>query len=234
MIKSEQNKRNPLRILEQSARGEIGKGNIGVIAAQKGVGKTACLVHIATDELFDKKHVIHVSFSADINHIISWYEDIFGEIAKKLKLESAKEIHDDIIKNRIILNFNQDGTKINQIASTVKSLIKDGNFSADTIVIDGYDFTKGTVDDIKALHELADEMGLEIWISASLKDNVEFDKDGIPSILKNFMNEIAIIVYMKPENDYIRLQLIKDHNTAPVPDLHLKLDPKSLLIVESK
>ena len=234
MSKTEQTKRNPLRILEQSARGEIGKGNIGVIAAKKGVGKTACLVHIATDELLEKKNVIHVSFSADINHIIAWYEDIFEEVAKKFKLDSAKDLHDDIIKNRIILNFNQDGVKIDQITSTIKSLIKDGNFSADTIVVDGYDFTKSKTDDIKTIHALANELGLEIWISASLKDNAEFDKDGIPAILKNFVNEIAIVIYMKPENNYIRLQLIKDHDVMPVTDLHLKLDPKSLLIVESK
>ena len=55
------------------------KGFMAVIG-KKGVGKTACLVHIATDQLFLNKHVIHVSFSGDTRHIISWYEDIFKEI----------------------------------------------------------------------------------------------------------------------------------------------------------
>lgn len=234
MIKAEQNKRNPLRILEKSKKGEIGKGNIGVIAARKGVGKTACLVHIATDELFDNKHVIHVSFSADTNHIISWYEDIFEEIAKKFNIKSVMDIHDEIIKNRIIMNFNQDGVKITQISNSIKSLIKDGNFSADTIVIDGFDFNKCTIDDIKTIHSLAEELGLEIWISASLKDeNLVFDKNGVPLLLKEFVNEIATLIYMRPENDYIRLQLIKDQDIYPVSDLHLKLDPRSLLIVEA-
>jgi hypothetical protein len=235
MIRTEQNKRNPLRILEQSIQGEVGKGNIGVIAARKGVGKTACLVHIATDELFEDKHVIHVSFSADTKHIISWYEDIFEEIAKKFNIDSAKDIHDQIVRNRIIMNFNQDGTKIIQITNSIKSLIKDGHFSANTIVIDGFDFNKCTLNDIKTIRFLAAELGLEIWISASLKDdNLEFDKNGIPSLLKDFVNEISILIYMKPENDYIRLQVIKDHDIMPVPDLHLMLDPKSLLIVEKE
>jgi hypothetical protein len=232
MIRTEQNKRNPLRILEQSIQGEVGKGNIGVIAARKGVGKTACLVHIATDELFDNKHVIHVSFSADTKHIISWYEDIFEEIAKKFNLESAKEIHDVIVRNRIIMNFNQDGAKIIQIANSIKSMIKDGHFSANTIVIDGFDFNKCTENDLKTIRSLADELGLEIWISASIKDNDKLEKNGIPLFLKEFVNEISIIIYMKPENNYIRLQLIKDHDIMPVQDLHLKLDPRSLLIVE--
>jgi thymidine kinase len=235
MIKTEQNKRNPLRILEQSTQGEVGKGNIGVIAARKGVGKTACLVHIATEELFEGKHVIHVSFSADTKHIIAWYEDIFEEIAKKFNIESSKDIHDEIIKNRIIMNFNQDGTKILQIANSIKSMIKDGHFTANTIVIDGYDFNKCTMNDIKTIRSLADELGLEIWFSASIKDdNSELDKNGVPLLLKEFINEITILIYMKPENDYIRLQLIKDHEILPVSNLHLKLDPKSLLVVETE
>ena len=234
MIRTERNKRSPLRILEKSINGGVGKGNIGVITARKGVGKTACLVHIATDQLFLEKHVIHVSFSADITHIISWYEDIFNEIAKKFDLDSAKEVHDEIIKNRIIMNFNQSGIKIEQITNSIKSMIVDGNFDANTIVIDGYDFNRGSVEDLIKMRSFASELGLEIWFSASLKDDeMVFDGNGIPEKLKNYLNEISILIFLKPENDYIHLQLIKDHDIYPDSDMHLKLDPKSLLIVDS-
>ncbi len=54
MVKSELINRSPLRILEKSIQGGVGKGNIGVIASRKGVGKTACLVHIATDNFLEK------------------------------------------------------------------------------------------------------------------------------------------------------------------------------------
>ena len=83
MIREELIRRSPFRILEKSIHGGVGKGNIGMIAARKGVGKTACLVHLATDQLFQNKYVIHVSFSPDTSHIISWYEDIFEEIAQR-------------------------------------------------------------------------------------------------------------------------------------------------------
>ena len=81
MVKAELIKRSPLRILEKSTHGGLGKGNLGVITARRGVGKTAFLVHLATDQLFQDKPVIHVSFSTSTNHIIDWYEDIFKEIA---------------------------------------------------------------------------------------------------------------------------------------------------------
>ncbi len=234
MIRKERNKRSPLRILEKSIRGGVGKGNIGVIAARKGVGKTACLVHIATDQLFQDKHVIHVSFSIDTSHIIAWYEDIFNEIAKKFKLDSAGEIHDEIIKNRIIMNFNQNGVKTEQITSSIKSMIVDGNFSANTIIVDGYDFRKCTNDDLRQIKALAADLGLEIWFSASIKDNDAIcDDKGVPDLLKEFEDQIAILICIRPQDDYIHLQLVKDHEIYPDSDMHLKLDPKSLLIVET-
>jgi hypothetical protein len=234
MIKAEQNRRSPLRILEKSTLGGVGKGNIGVIAAKKGVGKTACLVHIATDQLFENKHVIHVSFSSNTSHIISWYEDIFEEIAKKVNLDSAEEVHDEIIKNKIIMNFNQDGIKISQITNSIKSMIENGHFSANTIVIDGFDFGKCSIEDIKTIKTFASDLGLEVWFSASIKeDNSEFDENQVPLLLKKFINDITILINMKPENDYIKLQLIKDHKILPVSDMHLKLDPRSLLIDET-
>ena len=70
MVKSELIKRSPLRVFEKSINGGLGKGNLGVLASRKGVGKTACLVHIATDQLFNDKHVIHVSFSSRVDHIV--------------------------------------------------------------------------------------------------------------------------------------------------------------------
>src|SRR4030042_5059805 len=130
MLKQELIKNSPLRILEKSVHGGVGKGNIGVLAARQGVGKTACLVHIATYQLFQGKHVIHVSFSGSPAHIISWYEDIFSELALRLKLENSMEEHDQIIKNRVIMNFNQAGAKIDMVARSLRSMIKEGGFAA--------------------------------------------------------------------------------------------------------
>ena len=61
MIKHEIITRSP-QDSGKSTHGGVGKGNIGVIASRKGTGKTACLVHIATDQLFQGKNLIHVSF----------------------------------------------------------------------------------------------------------------------------------------------------------------------------
>lgn len=233
MIRNELVTRSPLRILEKSTHGGVGKGNIGVIAAKKGVGKTACLVHIATDQLFQEKHVIHVSFASDTSHIIAWYEDIFEEISRRYNLDSAMDAHDDIIKNRVIMNFNQDGVKAEQVQKSIRSMVRDGHFSADLIIVDGYNFGKVTEEEFKSFKKFAEELGIEIWFSATLlKEGQTFDQNGVPSSLTDFAEDISILILLEPQDSFVHLKLIKDHEISPVYDLHLKLDPQILLIAE--
>ena len=232
MVKSELNKRSPLRIFEKSINGGVGKGNIGVITSKKGVGKTACLVHIAMDKLFRGRHVIHVSFSSKVDHIAMWYEDIFKEIAKKRDLENAVDVHDEIIKNRVIMNFNQEGLETARILKSVSAMIEQGNFAADAVIIDGYDYAKASHDDLVALRDFAVDTNLEIWTSVSLQRDEPYDEKGMPLVLKEYVDTLAVIVTLQYEGDYVHLKVVKDHSDLSPKEMELKLDPKTMLIAE--
>jgi hypothetical protein len=231
MVRSELIKRSPLRILEKSIQGGVGKGNIGVLASRKGVGKTACLVHIATDKLLCGKRVIHVSFAARVDHIISWYEDIFKEIAKWKDLESASSVHEEIIKNRVIMNFNQAGIRTEQVVASLEAMITDGQFSADTVIFDGFDLSKAGVEALEIIKDFAKRTSAEVWFSASLKgEEPLFDEQWIPNELKQFLDQIDVLISLRFEGEHVRLQVVKDHDAESPGDLHLMLDPKTLLI----
>ena len=234
MVKSELINRSPLRILEKSIQGGVGKGNIGIIASRKGVGKTACLVHIATDKLLRGRHVIHVSFSKRTDHIISWYEDIFNEISRKRNLENAIKVHDEIIKNRVIMNFSQDGIEISQILKSLEAMIVNGNFKADSVIVDGYDFENVTEEGLDKIKDFAKVLNLEIWFSVSLKgEEPVFDNDNFPVELKGIISSLDVVLTLKYDDQNIRMDIVKDHNSEMKEDLHLMLDPKTLLIVEA-
>ena len=231
MVRSELNKRSPLRVFEKSINGGVGKGHIGVLASKKGVGKTACLVHIATDKLFRDRHVIHVSFSQKVDHIINWYEDIFKEISKKRELEDAVDIHDEIIKNRVIMNFNSQGTTIDQVLTSLRAMITDGNFPADSVIFDGYNLSEAAQEDFDKVKSFAKEVNIEVWFSASLKgENPEFNSNGVPADLEARINDLDVLITLKYQGDHIHFQAIKDHDNLEPKEMSLKLDPKTLLI----
>ncbi|MBN1306279.1 MAG: hypothetical protein JXA18_00070 [Chitinispirillaceae bacterium] len=235
MIKEEIVRRSPFRILERSIHNGLGRGNIGLVAAHKGVGKTACLVHLATDQLFQGKHVLHVSFSPDTSHIIAWYEDIFKEIAQRYALEGAMDIHDEVVRRRIILNFRQEVVSARHVHESMLSIVNDARFTADLAVIDGYDFTKSNETEFHLFKELAETLDIELWFSATLRPGDRQCSDrGIPLPLEPFMGDTAILIMLNPREDYIHLNLVKDHEVMPNCDLHLKLDPHILLIADER
>ncbi|WP_319478675.1 hypothetical protein [Marispirochaeta aestuarii] len=231
MVKSELIKRSPLRVFEKSINGGLGKGNLGVLASRKGVGKTACLVHLATDQLFNDKHVIHVSFSSRVDHIVSWYEDIFKEISKMRDLENAVSVHDEIVKNRVIMNFNQEGISTEQILKSISAMITDGNFAADQVLFDGYDFGETSTEDIAKFKTFAQDHQLEIWFSVSLKPEEPcFDDEGFPIQLKDFTESLDVIITLAYAGDHVKLRAVKDHGNTELNNMHLMLDPKTMLI----
>ncbi len=229
MVKSELVKRSPLRILEKSIHGGVGKGNIAVLASRKGVGKTACLVHIATDRLLRGGHVIHVSFAARVDHIVSWYEDIFEEIAKWKDVQSVADIHDETVKNRVIMNFNQDGLGIDKVLKSLGAMIGEGHFPADMVIFDGFNLQgRG---ELAAIKDFARATDVEVWFSASLKgEDPLFDERCIPVEFNDLVASIDVLVTLQFEGDHVRLQLAKDHDARNTAGLHLSLDPRTLLI----
>ncbi|MCL1814137.1 MAG: AAA family ATPase, partial [Treponema sp.] len=122
MIKAELISRSPVRIFEKSIHGGLKAGEIGIIAAPSGIGKTSVLVQLALDKLLQGEKVIHVSFTQHTDYVLSWYEDIFDEFTRKKNLDNAKEVKDELVKNRVLLNFNQDGVTGEQILKSLRAL----------------------------------------------------------------------------------------------------------------
>jgi len=239
MVKSELIQRSPIRIFEQSIHGGLKAGEIGIIASPNGVGKTSVLVQLALDKLLQEKKVIHVSFTQHVQYVPVWYEDIFEEIINKKNLENAAEIKNDIVKNRVLMNFNQDGVTVEQIIKSLRAMITDGGFKADSIIIDGFDFTRAEKDSSMAsVKAFTQELGVSIWYSCSVKDEgQQYNKDNIPIVLSDFISCIDVVIVLNPKQDHVELSVSKapagcQNGEQVCKSMAMKLDPKTLLILE--
>jgi KaiC/GvpD/RAD55 family RecA-like ATPase len=234
MLKEELIAKSPVRLLEKSIEGGLKAGNIGVIASRKGIGKTSVLVQLALDKLLQGEKVIHVSFTAHASYVISWYENIFSELARRRNLENISDIKDGLVKNRVIMNFAQEAVTIDQIIHSLGAMINEGGFKANTLIVDGYDFTRSTGERLAKVKAFAAEAGLEVWYSATLAgDEPQIDKNNIPVILRDYLDSISVLILLEPKAEYIHFTVVKDHGRMNPQDLKLKLDAKTLLIAET-
>ena len=224
--------RSPVRIFEKSIHGGLKAGEIGIIASTSaGVGKTSVLVQLALDKLLQEEKVIHVSFSQHTDYVLSWYADIFEEFAGRKNLVSAAEVKDQLVKNRVILNFNQDGVTETQILKSLKALIAEGGFKASLIVIDGYDFARTKRERMEEIRAAAKELGISIWYSCNTKGN-GFGTQKIPPIIKPYLDLLDVVIVLEPKADCVELTASKYRDMTELGQMALKLDPKTLLILE--
>jgi len=240
MVLNELIQRSPIRIFEQSIEGGLKPGEIGVIASPNGVGKTSVLVQLALDKLLQGRKVIHVSFTShnslgQLNqHVPVWYNDIFEEFINKKNLDNAVEIKNNLVRNRVLMSFNQDGITKNQILKSLRAMIIEGGFKADSIIVDGFDFSRMDKEIIAGVKTFAIELGVSVWYSCSVKDEgSQYDKENIPVILNSFINNIDIVIVLQPKHDHVELTVSKDRGSIISKAMAMKLDPKTLLILEA-
>ncbi|GHU80400.1 hypothetical protein FACS189468_0130 [Spirochaetia bacterium] len=239
MVKQELIQRSPVRIFEKSINGGLQAGEIGVIASQSGIGKTSVLVQIALDKLLQAKKVIHVSFTQDTGYVLAWYENIFEEFTKKKNLDHARDIKNELIKNRVLMNFNQDGITGDQILRSLRAMIVDGSFSAEAIIIDGFDFYRLTRERIEGIKQFARELNLSVWYSCTVKGSSGspgseplYDKRNIPLVIKDYLDILDVVIVLEGRQDHIDLTVSKDREAFNPEHMALRLDPKTLLILE--
>jgi hypothetical protein len=179
------------------------------------------------------KKIIHVSFTQHSDYVLAWYEDIFEEFTKKKNLDNVREIKNELIKNRVLMNFNQDGITSDQILRSLKAMIKDGGFNADALIIDGLDFARTGAERFQAVKQFAKEVGLSVWYSCTVKgEGAIYDKRNIPLQTRDYVDLLDVIIVLEPKPDHIALSVSKDRETFNPEQMALRLDPKTLLIQE--
>ncbi|GHU97900.1 hypothetical protein FACS189483_05080 [Spirochaetia bacterium] len=234
MVKNELIQRSPVRIFEKSIHGGLKAGEVGIIAAPRGIGKTSVLVQIALDKLLQDKKVIHVSYTKHNDYVLAWYEDIFEEFVTKKHVENIAEVKNEVVNNRVLMKFSQDGITGDQILRSLRALIVDGGFNAEAIIVDGFEFInpERDRDRLTKVRQLAEELKLSVWYSCTVTTDGAYDKQGIPAILKDALDALDVIVVLDPKADHIDLTVSKDREAYNPEHMALKLDPKTLLILE--
>jgi hypothetical protein len=231
MLKNELLKRSPIRILEKTIHGGLGKGNLGVFTARKGVGKTACLVHFGIDHMLSAGKVLHISFSDAPHHIENWYKQVFDELAQTYRLENSIETFEEMLHHRLILHLKGLGMSFDKIREKINTFTENDNFKPQILIIDGYPFEQSTPQDLQEWKNFAQKMNSEIWFSATIhREHLDLDEEQIPAPVNSVKKFLDVIIMLEPKVDHVHLSLLKDNKSAKPDKLHLKLDPHSMLI----
>jgi len=226
-------RRSPMRLFERSLHGGLGRGHIGVVTSRAGTGRTAFLVGVALDGLLRDRKVVHISTQYSADRIREYYEEVFHDLAESTHLEDRLRVHLQVERNRMIHTFLDHNFNVERLTSALDYMSKHVHFEPSTIIIEGYpEWDKATEDELKALKALAERFQSEMWLEAMVhREGEERDDRGVPPRIARFEEYISVILRLKSAEDHVRLQLIKDHDNTELADVHVELDPRTLLLV---
>ncbi len=220
------NARSPLRMLEKGLHGGLGPGNLGIVVAGPGVGKASFLVGVALDELLRSGRVLHVSMAHTVSHIRDHYDTVFEELAATAHLEDEAQVHVDIDRNRSIRVYPHNAFTIEKLREAVK-IESETTGQPSLVVIEGLDFETTSRQDFVNLKGLAGEFATEVWLSVA-SNNEQIAQ--LPPPVERIEDLVSVILALEPGGDAVLLRALKDHDNPDLTDLHVALDPKTLLL----
>jgi hypothetical protein len=221
----------PLGVLEKTSHKGLGKGHLGVLIARAGVGKTACLIHIALSKLFRDQKLVHISLENAPEKVSSYYNVIFSDLLQSLGTSHLAEMKALIQQNRMILSFLNQSFEIRRLRENLANLAQRIQFVPDTLIVDGLDFSKVSEDLLGEFQEIAQTSQVEIWFSAlSHKHIGDMNERGIPYPCNHVDHLFSIILQLEPSQSGILLKLLKDHENPIAAEAHVRLDPQTFMV----
>jgi len=229
MLKNELVAKNPLRALDQSRDGGLVPGQLGLVAARAGTGKTAFLIQVSLDNLFRANPVLHVSIGETVSHVKAWYEEIFRDLATGYELEKAKEVWDEVEAQRMIMTFRVQAFSVEKLEERLDDLVQQGIFEPRIVLVDGFELGPDLKPTLEALGAFARARGLKVWATA----RSHREEGAIEPLVAPVADLCQVMVCLEPQNDAISLRVCKNP-TSTQGSAPIALDPRTLLLVSDK
>jgi hypothetical protein len=216
-------------LLEKGLHGGLGIGNIGLVLAGHGVGKTSVLVGVGLDEALRGGGVLHVALDQTVAHVRAHYDAVFQEFAASKQIEDVAVTHQEIDKQRSIRAYPPEGFSAGKLREAVKLETEAGNRPT-LIVIEGVDLASFDANELVEVRGLAGELAAEVWLSVVSETEIVGE---LPPAVQSVEAVVSVILALEPGANAVKLRALKDHENTDLSALHVSLDPKTLLLVRS-
>ena len=177
-------------VIDELTQGGLGGGELGVIVAPAGVGKTWVLAAIGANAMKKGKHIVHYSLELNEAYVGLRYDSIFTGIANQnLKYHKDDVISEmDKLEGDLVIKYYPTKTaSVNTLSAHLKRITNFGT-QVDMVVVDYGDILKDTGGSREVRHALgniyedlrglAGEFEVPIW-TASQANRSALDEDVI-------------------------------------------------------
>ena len=234
MYRKEVDERSPLRVFDRSVHGGLGAGNLGVVLARAGVGKTAFLAQLGLGELLADRKVLHVSTSTSVAEVRQCYDALVIDLRETFGLKDPSNAELLIERNRMIQVYRDHSLSSERLRRVMQMLTEHADFVPTTILVDGIDWELLAPTELEELKDLALSAGAELWMTALTTRHARSgDSEVLPPPCDGFDALIDVAVHLSPRGGHVDLRLLRDHDTDDVQATTVELEPFTMRLQDS-
>jgi hypothetical protein len=157
------------------------------------------------------------------------YDTVFEDLSATTHLEDTAKIHAEVDARRSIRVYPPNSFTASKLREAVK-VEMDAGMKPSLVVIQGEDFNSAEREDFEDFKALAEELAAEIWLSANCRDERQVT---VPESIARLDDLVSVIVALEPDGDTVKLRALKDHDNPDLSELHVALDPHTLLLTRT-
>ena len=228
MIWQEAVLQSPLRILDRSIRGGLGKGHLGVIVAPAGVGKSACLVQLGLDALLRGRSVLHVAVGQSVDHVSTRYDALFDELAERVGLADRGGVREAMGHRRLIWSSVEGALSAHAVEDALSAFQAHLALGPPSLLVDDLAWeTPGALATAAAVKASAARVGAELWMTARDAGALDPAAARLPPGAAALAD---LVLLLEPHARHARLSLVKDLEGGPAAELPLVLEGGTLRV----
>ncbi len=227
-------RRSPRKLLERDGHPGPGPGNLALVLARAGVGKTAFLVGIGIDALLAGQKVLHVSLEPPDDKLRNSYAAHQAQqphpdpnLAHRSAVQFAVE------RRRHIHTYVGHSFSMDRLRHAIELLRDVMHFVPDVILFDDIDIDDERVDPdaVRAVKDLAAEVDAELWMTCNThRDDPPGEPGHLPPPADALEEMVDLVFRLDSHKSKIRLHVLKDRQQMLDEDTHIMLDPQTLLL----